>query len=234
MKNSVKYYAFFDVDGTLIKGAPMLDFLKYYYLNLHSNQKHVGYLKYYWFISKSYVYRFFGINRQYLNTCYYRCYANESVDRLKYIGVNWFNENIRNKKNYNFNLLNELVYHKNNGGTVVLVTGSFFPCIEPFINQYDIKHVLMTSLEVINSRITGSILLSPVIGDGKVKAIIGFIQNNQALLRNSYAYGDHVSDIPMLCMVGNPKVVRGDREMERQARKHGWEIINTQGISNER
>jgi len=226
MIKQVKYYAFFDVDGTLIKGTPMLDFLRYYYLSQHSNQKYIGYLKYYRFISKIYAYKFFGINRRYLNSCYYRCFVNQSVDKLKRIGKNWFNENIQKKNNYNFKILNELIYHKNNGATIVLVTGSFFPCIEPFASQYDIKNILMTKLEIINSRITGSILLSPMIGDGKARAIMDFIKNDQVLLKDSYAYGDHVSDIPMLSMVGNPKVVRGDREMEQQAKNFNWEIIN--------
>ena len=44
-------------------------------------------------------------------------------------------------------------------------------------------------------------------------------------LSESWAYSDSASDLPMLRAVGHPVAVNPDAELEKVARREGWEIL---------
>lgn len=227
MKNTKPdYYAFFDVDGTLIKGKPMLDFLRFYYREQFPYSKIIGEIKYLFFIIKLKFLLVFGKKRDSLNSYYYQCYKNQEKNLLMELGERWFIRRIHNRSAYLKNVIDELIAHQNKGAEVVLVSGSFAACLEPFARKFNVQYVLASSLETRNGRYTGGILPPQTIGAGKVKAIQQFLeQNDFNHYERCYAYGDHSSDIPMLSLVGNPKAISGDVLLEQHAKKHGWEII---------
>lgn len=219
------YYAFFDVDGTLIKGKPMLDMLRFYY-QIRFN-KVWGEILYCGFVLKSRLYALLGENRDTLNRHYYRCYKSQDIQWLKKIGERWYARDIDSKPNaYITNTINEMICHKKNGAEIVLISGSFFACLDPFARRFQIKHILATKLEKMHHELTGEILEPQTIGLGKAKAIHQFLEQQKfSDLQHCYAYGDHVSDIPMLSLVGHPKVIAGDKSLELHAKQHGWQII---------
>ncbi len=221
------YYAFFDVDGTLLKGKPMLDFLQYYYSKRFSKLKILGNIYYRLFTLKTTLLLALGKNREDLNKIYYRCYKGQDINWIKEIGRNWFSQMLNDRPNFYIqNIINELVNHQINGAEVVLVSGSFFACLEPFAQRFGIKHIISSTLEIKNNKCSGEILSPQIIGNGKKTAIRNFLgQRNFHDYQNCYAYGDHSSDLPMLSLVGNPKVIGGDSWMEEHARRKGWQVI---------
>jgi phosphoserine phosphatase len=64
-----------------------------------------------------------------------------------------------------------------------------------------------------NSELTGE----QTIGQGKARAVEGFWDRVGADARNSFAYGDDISDLPMLEAVGVPIVVAEGRGLEEVA-----------------
>lgn len=64
-----------------------------------------------------------------------------------------------------------------------------------------------------------------VYGTGKAHAIARLAEREGIDLRESYAYSDSSSDLPMLRLVGHPVAVNPDAELEALARGEGWEIL---------
>lgn len=222
-----KYYAFFDVDGTLMEGKPMVDFLRFYYRERFSNVKVLGELIFRLRVCKLKIYQSLGRNREFLNKEYYKSYKNKNVNWMKEVGERWFSLMV-NKTNYYINsTIDELIKHQNNGAEIVFVSGSFFACLDSFARKFGVRHVLSTSLEVNDNRLTGKIFPPQMIGLGKAEAIRRFLkQHSFSDYHRCYAYGDHISDIPMLSLVGHPVVISGDTLLEEHARKNDWKIIN--------
>jgi HAD superfamily hydrolase (TIGR01490 family) len=64
-----------------------------------------------------------------------------------------------------------------------------------------------------------------IYGEGKARAIEELARREGIDLAESYAYTDSASDLPMLRLVGHPVVVNPDRELIREAREHGWQVL---------
>ena len=75
-------------------------------------------------------------------------------------------------------------------------------------------------------RYTGKIIPPQTIGSGKAEAMRLFMEDKSSQLAECYAYGDDISDVPMLEIVGYPNAVTGGRGLEPYAREHGWNIIH--------
>ena len=61
-------------------------------------------------------------------------------------------------------------------------------------------------------------------GPQKAVVMVEFAAERGIDLAASYAYSDSATDIPMLESVGHAVAVNPDRELQRAAREHGWEI----------
>jgi HAD superfamily hydrolase (TIGR01490 family) len=61
--------------------------------------------------------------------------------------------------------------------------------------------------------------------EGKADAIRELAEREGIDLRESFAYSDSESDLPMLELVGHPVAVNPDRALEKVAREHGWRIM---------
>ena len=64
-----------------------------------------------------------------------------------------------------------------------------------------------------------------VYGAGKARALEQLAEREMIELRDSYAYSDSASDLPMLRLVGRPVAVNPDAALGRVAREQGWEIL---------
>lgn len=222
-----KYYAFFDVDGTLISGAPMKRFIKYFYCEKYYRWKFMGHLKFKIFILKSIFSTLIGKDREYLNKQYYKNFRYQNVRWIKLLGENWYMQNVHKKSNaYLAHIVSLLVEHQKLGGEIVLVSGSFSALLEPFAKEFNVNHILSTKMKMDVNAYTGEIDLPPIIGEGKAIAIRKFLaKEGFDNYQSCYAYGDHQSDIPMLSLVGNPCVIAGNKKLEEYANKHNWKIL---------
>lgn len=91
--------------------------------------------------------------------------------------------------------------------------------------ELGVRHILATRLEVREGRYTGEILPPQTIGAGKAQAVDTFLRARDCSPEWCYAYGDDVSDLPMLEAVGQPTVVSGGRKLKANARTMGWRVI---------
>lgn len=223
VKNS--YYAFFDVDETVINIKSMLDFYKfcmdkYFVLKFLGSIKQRRYMK--WLKKNASRH-----DRSFLNKYYYKKYKGMNEGRVKLLGKYWFDCSIKANNNFfNKEVLREMGEHKKHGAKIILVSGSFAPCLKPIADYLEISDVLCVKPVVKDGRYTGEIEGIQTIGSGKLSAIKEFLKKkNVDKVTNSFAYGDHISDIEMLEFVDNPRVVAGDSELEKVAKKRNWKIL---------
>ncbi len=199
-------YAFFDVDETILNFKSIFDFYKFWLCQEYGSIR--GNLKYIRLNVYLHVMSYFR-DRYDINKKFYKEYIHANESRLKTRGDIWFSKKIKCQSNFNNKILDRLRQHKIDGFKIVLVSGSISYCLEPLKNFLEADFLICTQLESKNSELTGFLLADPVIGNGKVTRIMDFLKktNSEYDLLSSFAYGDHVSDIPMLNIVGNPYLV---------------------------
>ncbi|HTF86402.1 MAG TPA: HAD-IB family hydrolase [Cellvibrio sp.] len=214
-------YAFFDVDDTLISVKSMLSFQDFWYERFNEHQARELYyndLRQHMHESASW---------EVLNRLYYQHFAGRRVADVEQCGEAWF-AHMEEKHPDLFHKipLAELKHHQDEGREVVFVSGSFPAILKPVARVTKVRHILSTLMEVENECYTGRILTPQTIGAGKAEAIRIFLASVNGVAEHCYAYGDDISDLPMLQSVGKPTVVRGGRGLEQRAQELGWRIIS--------
>jgi len=212
--------AFFDVDDTLISVKSMLSFQDFWYEQTGDAEGQNAYrrdLEKHWHPDASWAF---------LNRLYYRHFAGRSEREVNELGVEWLaRARAESASFYHPRPLEELRAHQREGRAVVFVSGSFPALLQPIARELGVEHVLATQLEVAEGCYTGEILPPQTIGEGKVTAIRTFLDAHGLAADQCYAYGDDISDFPMLEAVGRPTVVTGGRDLEARARSLGWRTI---------
>ncbi len=214
-------YAFFDVDDTLISVKSMLSFQDFWYEQTGDIEGESAYRE----DLRRHLHP--GASWELLNRLYYRHFAGRVPEQVAALGRQWLRREKQNRVAfYHSRPLAELREHQRQGREIVFVSGSFPALLNPIAEELDVEHVLATELEVCNGIYTGGIHPPQTIGEGKAEAVRRFLQARQVAPALCFAYGDDVSDRPMLEAVGQPTVVSGGRELEQWARRLGWRVIS--------
>lgn len=214
-------YAFFDVDDTLISVKSMLSFQDFWYERFSEHQAKERYYM------DLHQHMHENASWEVLNRLYYQHFAGRRVVDVEQCGEAWFTHMEENHPDlFHAVPLAELKRHQDEGREVIFVSGSFPAILKPVARVTSVKHILSTSMEVENECYTGRILTPQTIGAGKAEAIRIFLASVNGVAEHCYAYGDDISDLPMLQSVGKPTVVRGGRGLEQRAQELGWRIIS--------
>jgi HAD superfamily hydrolase (TIGR01490 family) len=117
--------------------------------------------------------------------------------------------------------------HKRLGHRLVLLSGTFQPILEAIGRELGVQTNIGTRLEKKDGWYTGRLSGPICFDEQKASVLKEFIKENhlEVDFSRSYAYGDAMSDKPMLELVGNPVAVYPDAELRAHAQQHGWKII---------
>jgi HAD superfamily hydrolase (TIGR01490 family) len=118
-------------------------------------------------------------------------------------------------------VLRALQDHGAAGETILLVSGSFFACLDPIAEATGADRAYGTRPVIRRGRLTGEVL-APLIGPAKGRVAHAAAALRGADLAASTAYGDHISDLDLLSAVGHPVVVGDDPGLTAHARREGW------------
>lgn len=211
--------AFFDVDETLIKVKSMFSFLEFYlrkrgepeatYGRLAAELRHSAGL---------------GVPRKDINRHYYRFYAGHSAQQLARAGREWFTAEREKGSLFIPETGTRLQRHLQQGEFVVLLSGSFFACLEPVVEHLGAHWAIGTRPVIRRGRLTGEVL-TPMIGSAKGRAARATAAVRGFDLAQCSAYGDHASDLDLLASVGRPVVVGDDPVLADHAVRAGWQRI---------
>ena len=214
-----KSAAFFDVDETLITIKSMFDFYDFWCRENNECEKLKKYMTHFRNEVKK------GTSREQLNREYYRQFAGVSYKQLEDAGEKWFRGKL-NSGLFIGSAVTALKKHQAENMYTVFISGSMRPVLSPVATYLGVKHILCAPLEFTDKgTLTGEIGTPQTIGSGKKEALIQFCNQKKINPADCYAYGDDLSDIPMLESAGHPVCVGKYTALARHAIKHHWLVI---------
>ena len=123
--------------------------------------------------------------------------------------------------------------HRNLGHKTVLITGALDFIVEPLKPLFD--DIICPKLGQDGDSYDGRLVDVPPTGESRYQALADYAAANKLDLRESVAYADSASDLPMLEAVGFPVAVNPEVRLASIARKRGWlveDFSKSPGISN--
>jgi HAD superfamily hydrolase (TIGR01490 family) len=123
--------------------------------------------------------------------------------------------------------IDRMQQHLDCGHRVVLVTGTLAP-LAPAVTCHLPRgvEVRATKVETPEGCFTGRISGTHLGFEEKARVIHEYAEEFDLDLRQSFAYGNEMSDAKMLEAVGHPAAVNASRSLEREARKRGWRVYS--------
>ncbi|MEQ1974472.1 HAD-IB family hydrolase [Xenorhabdus sp. SGI240] len=200
----MSYCAFLDVDETLINCKTLLATFRHHLNAVHGAS--VGDARFACIMDSLSDVQAAGLSdRARLNQLYYRHFAGIDVANLAATCESWFNST--GIKRLKTRVCDEIACHQQRNAQIVLVSGSYHACLAPLSRYLKANAVLCTELVSARGVYTGELQGYPTIGVGKARRIADYISQKRLSLRDSVAYGDHQSDVPMLEMADKKVIV---------------------------
>lgn len=118
-----------------------------------------------------------------------------------------------------------LEMHRQRGDIVVLLSGTPDFLAEAVAGQLDVPHAIATRCAQRNGRF----LLAPpelhCVGQAKLEAARDLCRKFDASLAAASAYGNSITDLPLLAACGHPVAVTPDAALAAEAQRQGWETL---------
>lgn len=210
--------AFFDVDGTLLTITSLFRFLAYDFAVRGEPAAYDGAMAALNRLKAA------GASRVEANRAFFGQFAGRSVADLRTGGERWFGFEQATGELFDPRVLTMLHAHAAAGDLVVLLSGSFAPCLGPIARCAGADVVVCTEPEIVDGHYTG-VVDRPMVGPHKVAAARTVAGEYGISLADCFSYGDDVSDAPVLELVGNPVAVGDDPALTARATQHGWQRI---------
>ena len=209
---------FFDLDNTLIKGQTQRILIKYL-RRLHK----LPFYFYFAVLSWFFLYKLQLVrNTVSIRQRAFKHFSNIQVAEFDNLVMDFFKKEMQPRMfKGSLRLLKE---HKSRGEEVVLVSASLSNIVDQFKNFLSITYAVSTELETHNRKFTGKIAGRVAYSENKLEKIKELVAKHDLDLKGSYAYTDHISDLPLLELVDNPRVVNPDLKLKNIAKERNWQI----------
>ncbi|HEU0318394.1 MAG TPA: HAD-IB family hydrolase, partial [Solirubrobacteraceae bacterium] len=113
--------------------------------------------------------------------------------------------------------------HRARGDRVVLVTGALDFLVEPLRHLAD--ELIAARLTERRGAFTGELEEPPLSADGRASLAARLAAEHDVDLAACHAYGDSISDLPLLELVGHPHAINPDFRLAREARRRRWPVL---------
>jgi HAD superfamily hydrolase (TIGR01490 family) len=112
--------------------------------------------------------------------------------------------------------------HRRRGDRVVLMTGALDFLVDSLRHLGD--ELIAARLVERTGRFTGELAEPPLTADGRASHAARLAAEHGLELADCHAYGDSISDLPLLELVGHPHAINPDFRLAREARRRGWPV----------
>jgi HAD superfamily hydrolase (TIGR01490 family) len=119
--------------------------------------------------------------------------------------------------------------HRAAGHEVWLVSASPIEIGSLMANKLGVTGALGTVLEHADGFYTGRFVGGLLHGRAKADAVTTLAEERNLDLSASFAYGDSISDVPLLAAVGTPCGINPDRRLRAYCAHHGWPVRDFRG-----
>jgi HAD superfamily hydrolase (TIGR01490 family) len=114
--------------------------------------------------------------------------------------------------------------HIEKGRIIIFISNSWDMMVLDIVDELKPNYWFATNVEIKDGMFTG-FLKKPCYGKYKADYLLNLAKEQNIDLKDSYAYSDHISDLPMLEAVGNPIAVNPDKKLKKVAQDRGWKIF---------
>ncbi|WP_304117747.1 HAD family phosphatase [Mycolicibacterium bacteremicum] len=211
--------AFFDLDGTLVRGFTATAHAGHRFRNGQS-----GFGELTGILEASVRYK---VGRMEFARLLQRAagyLAGDSLNDLEALGETLFNERIIGRL---FPLMTKVVAaHQERGHTVAMSSSALTIHAGPVARHLGIGHMLCNHFATDDAgRLTGDIARPIIWGRNKARAVADFSAANDIELAQSFCYADGTEDLPVLDSVGHPNAVNPRPGLAAAAARNGWPIL---------
>ena len=214
-----KIGAFFDFDETLLDTESSRLGIKYLW-----ERRRVSRI----FILKAFVagllYKRHLITDEQTAKVLLRLYRNRRLDEFTNGSEDFYREIL--KPRLAPKILAKVNEHKDQGHSMVLISGSIRYMLQPVAQDLGFEHLLCTDLEQnADGLLTGKPKGPLCLDTTKRHLATKLAQCTGIDLERSYAYGNHQADLPLLELVGFPHAVEPSRPLLKIATAKNWPIL---------
>ena len=216
--------AIFDFDGTLYSKETfklLMDHLK----------NHPLYKKYYSTFYRSMLpiyirYKLKLLSESEMKERSMRLYL-EALDSLTMSELKQYFKGMQDDMLPDFNSLvvSRLAQHRKDGYHVLLVSGAYTPFLKAVTSHLTFDEIIGTDVPSLGDKISMDQPFLHIQGVQKNKQIDKVLKDKTIDWDNSFAYGDSISDLPVLEKVGFPVAVCPDEKLTAIAKKRKWQVL---------
>jgi HAD superfamily hydrolase (TIGR01490 family) len=213
-----RYVAFFDIDNTILSinsGSALVR--EAYKIGLMSTSDLLN------AIYLSWLYKFHLRDTDLIVSGMGRWLKGHTVDE-----VNLLSEHVVNKHLVNAirpEIYSEIKFHKENNAEVVILSSVIIQICRQLGSYIGVDNIICTVMEVADGVFTGSPENSYCFEDEKRIRLMQYCEMRNYSLSEAFCYGDSISDLAALKVVGHPVCVQPDRKLSRIAHEKGWRIL---------
>jgi len=153
---------------------------------------------------------------------FYRRYEDAPVEQLEHDAAELFSDLL--VKNAFPEAIRRVRAHRAAGHQTVLITGALDFIVRNLDPLFD--DIICPELEQHDGVYTGRMLSAPPIGEMRAEALRQYADAHNLDLKESVAYADSTSDLPLLEAVSFPVAVNPDTKLAIVARRRGWLVEN--------
>jgi putative phosphoserine phosphatase / 1-acylglycerol-3-phosphate O-acyltransferase len=119
----------------------------------------------------------------------------------------------------------EIEYHKSKNAKVVILSSALTYICREMAVYLNIDDIICSELEVKDGLLTGRPLGSLCFGNNKAIGLKEYCETNNVSSIDAWYYGDSISDLPALSVVGHQVCVNPDNKLKIEATNRGWKIL---------
>jgi putative phosphoserine phosphatase / 1-acylglycerol-3-phosphate O-acyltransferase len=123
-------------------------------------------------------------------------------------------------------MMPEINMHKDKQAKIVILSSALKQICLEVGNHLGMDDIICSNLEVLNGYFTGHPQGRVCFGEEKAVRLKEYCEKNNSDLGETWYYGDSISDLPALRIVGHPVCVNPDRKLKKFARKKKWMIYH--------
>jgi HAD superfamily hydrolase (TIGR01490 family) len=215
--NKLKGVAVFDLDGTIINGQSQFLFLNFLVKNKKVSIFSITPLLI-WFL----LYKFNLVSSPNKAFGYaLKIFQKLTYEELSKLAIDFTNDEYFNSKK-NKKILELIEKHKKEGNLIILLSTAIDIITKKISEQLKIDYCISSVVEQEKNKI---INIKVVNGLSKLDELKSFFKKNNLETENTYAYGDDISDLPVLMFAKHRVAVNPSRKLKKYAKNNNWIII---------